>query len=150
MSISRRGFLRAGSIFGVAAIIPTGINNIAFADSVADGTLSAQGNKLSKITLERFASQVNTNFRFRIKKVGWVDFSLIEAKDLKPVFAQGSADDETECFYLLFQGPAELPLTQETYTVKHPDLGKFQMFVVPADADNGGPKYEAQFNRLAS
>ncbi len=149
MSISRRGFLRVGSMFGVAAIIPSGINGIAFADSTGDATFSAAANRLSKMTLSKFVAQVNTTFRFKLKKVGWVDFQLIETTDLKPLSAQGSTDDNSECFFLLFEGPADLPLTQETYTVKHSELGKFQIFVVPS-ANNGGLKYEAHFNRLAS
>ncbi|HEY7911276.1 MAG TPA: hypothetical protein VIG62_05105 [Blastocatellia bacterium] len=150
MSISRRGFLRAGSIFGVAAIIPRGIDGIAFADSTAGNTISAQANRLAKMTLSKFSAQLNTTFRFRVKGAGWVDFQLVDTKDLRPVAAQSSADDKTECFYLLFHGPAEVPLAQGTYSVKHSELKKFQIFVVPADSDSSGLKYEAHFNRLAS
>jgi hypothetical protein len=150
MSISRRGFLRAGTIFGVVAIIPKGVNGIAFADSTADSTISAQANRLAKLTLSKFNAQLNTTFRFRIKGAGWVDFQLIETKDLRPEAALASADDKAECFYLLFHGPGEVPLAQGTYTVKHSELKKFEIFVVPADSDNKGLKYEAHFNRLSS
>jgi hypothetical protein len=120
------------------------------ADSTAEGTLSAQANRLAKLTLSKFSAQLNTTFRFRIKGAGWVDFQLIETKDLRPESAQASADDKTEAFYLLFHGPAEVPLRQGTYTVKHSELKKIELFVVPADSDSSGLKYEAHFNRLAS
>jgi uncharacterized protein DUF6916 len=53
-----------------------------------------------------------------------------------------------EQFSLLFRGPSEPQVTQATYTVSHPDLGKFLLFLVPVGRDPQGLLYEACFNRI--
>jgi hypothetical protein len=46
---------------------------------------------------------------------------------------------------LTFLGPREPTLPQATYTVNHPDLGDFALFVVPVAHGEGGTVYEAVF-----
>jgi hypothetical protein len=55
-----------------------------------------------------------------------------------------------ECFSLLFRGGGGLALPQNTYTVDHPSLGRFQLFLVPVGSDdNGAQGYLATINRLS-
>jgi hypothetical protein len=54
-----------------------------------------------------------------------------------------------ECFTLLFRGGAR-PHRQDTYTLSHPALGKFQLFLVPVGTDKYGAQgYLATVNRLS-
>jgi hypothetical protein len=50
---------------------------------------------------------------------------------------------------LVFRG-GSVKLPQDTYTLEHPALGKFQLFLVPGEtAENGAKGYVATINRLA-
>ncbi len=49
-------------------------------------------------------------------------------------------------FTLLFRGPAEPVLAQQSFQVSHPRLGQFPLFLVPVGADQAGVRYEAVFN----
>ena len=51
---------------------------------------------------------------------------------------------ETSGFMLKFLGTLDKPLTQDTYSFEHPDMGRFFLFIVPA----GEQTYTATFNRL--
>jgi hypothetical protein len=51
-------------------------------------------------------------------------------------------------FSLLFRGPGEAPLKQDTYTFEHQSLGPMVMFIVPVLArEKSHQYYEAIFNR---
>lgn len=54
-------------------------------------------------------------------------------------------------FSLLFSGPRELALTQDTYTFEHASLGQLVIFIVPVLAQEEHHQYyEAIFNRHPS
>ena len=52
------------------------------------------------------------------------------------------------CFTLRFQGEGS-QLKQNTYTLEHPALGTFPLFIVPAGPEANPPTYTAVFNQLA-
>src|SRR5207253_1927020 len=55
-----------------------------------------------------------------------------------------------ECFSLLFRGGGGPALRQNTYSIAHPALGTFLLFLVPVGADsNGAQGYLATLNRLS-
>jgi hypothetical protein len=93
---------------------------------------------------EQFRRQVNTAFVLRTGSQT-VELVLAEAVAV-PTRTSGA-----EIFSLLFHGPAQSPLTQDTYAFEHPNLGRLSIFIVPV----GRPRtthghYEAIFNRPAS
>ncbi len=49
-----------------------------------------------------------------------------------------------------FRGPRELYLPQGTYALSQPEVGTFELFLVPVDQDGQGYYYESVFNRLLS
>jgi hypothetical protein len=56
-----------------------------------------------------------------------------------------------EGFSLLFRGPKETTLKQDTYLIEHEQLGMFSFLVVPVGTkDARAPHYEAVINRLHS
>jgi hypothetical protein len=66
---------------------------------------------------------------------------LIEVKALK-------VRPKLNAFSLIFKGPADLALAQNTYRVKHKELRSFKLVVVPVKQEESGVYYEAIFNRL--
>jgi hypothetical protein len=46
-------------------------------------------------------------------------------------------------FSLLFHGPADTPVRQQICGFRHPQLGEFELFIVPLGPDDQGMRYEA-------
>jgi hypothetical protein len=54
-----------------------------------------------------------------------------------------------ECFSLFFRGPKQPVLQQMTYTLTHPKMGEFQLFMVPVQyPKQDGVYYQSVFNRI--
>jgi hypothetical protein len=145
MSLSRRKFLKAGTLVAIAAGIPLkvlGAQTITQSSAFlpTNGRLNA-GMGLSR---EVFARQLNTEFSFSHKNLAGVGVKLIEVNDLTPK----TATSGKECFGVVFVGPSNTPLRQDTYRVTHKSLEKFEMLVVPIASRKEGMYYEAIFNRL--
>jgi hypothetical protein len=49
-------------------------------------------------------------------------------------------------FSLVFAGPPNLRLPQQTYMVEHDTLGTFPLFLVPIKPEKDSSRYEAVFN----
>ncbi|MFY9556234.1 MAG: twin-arginine translocation signal domain-containing protein [Blastocatellia bacterium] len=155
MAINRRGFLQAGSMAGIAAIIPTVLGKVAFA--LPKDSNKALARNLANLRRVDFEQQLNTKFRFDTQgsnltsaRSRWIETELITVEDLRT--SPGSEDDKKgiEHFSLTFRDSFDDALAQGTYTVKHETLGKFRLFVVPARDSRAGLNYLALFNRLAS
>ena len=58
-------------------------------------------------------------------------------------------DRNNERFSLMFRGPLNGELEQDTYSFNHKTMGTFPMFIVPQQSkDKNSRYYEAVFNRL--
>ena len=53
-----------------------------------------------------------------------------------------------ESFSLIFTGRGNAKLPQETYTIQHPRLGSFPLFVVPIGSAGKGRSFQVIVNRL--
>jgi len=53
-----------------------------------------------------------------------------------------------ESFSLIFRGHGNAKLGQETYTLEHPRLGEFPLFLVPVGAPLKGQDFQAVVNRI--
>ena len=146
MSLSRRKFLRAGTLVALAAGIPLK-SLVAKTISQTSSFLPTddQLNAGSYLNRESFSRHLNTKFSFALKERRGVPVKLIEVNDLTP---KTMATSGKECFAAVFLGPRNAPLRQETYSVTHESLGKFDMLVVPIASHSEGVYYEAIFNRL--
>lgn len=144
MSVSRRKFLRAGTLAAISAGIPLR-SLVAATLSQPSSLLPTIGHLNSGFSLnqETFSRQLNTKFSFSLKGVN-AAVKLIEVNDLTPAAtAKGK-----ECFSLVFIGSHNQQVRQETYRVTHESIGKFDMLVVPIARNRRGVYYEAIFNRL--
>jgi len=54
-----------------------------------------------------------------------------------------------ECFSLIFRGPKEPAMQQMIYPFSHPQMGDFELFMVPVQyGKQDGIYYQSVFNRL--
>ncbi len=93
------------------------------------------------LTLEDFAGCLNSTFTASINE-GNVDFFLVEARPLPPP----KHDAMRAPFSLLFRNTAALLFPQQTYTMHHPRIGDFAIFMVPIAREQAGFLYQAVFN----
>jgi hypothetical protein len=136
MSISRRIFLKVGTIAAVAAGISMKPGLVVFGQDP---------DPLSNYTMGTFTQYVDSIFTLRGSAT--VEVTLTKVKDTLP--ANSSRAGGRESFVLVFRG-GSVKLPQDTYTIEHPALGKFKLFLVPSGADeNGAQGYVATINRLA-
>ena len=141
MSISRRKFIRWGTVAALVAGLPLRSSIVAFAQKVSNGTGS---DPLAFYTQATFTQYLNSIFRLRGPRT--VDVTLVKVSDTFPAKATRAAGQES--FTLLFRG-GSVALPQDTYTVDHAALGTFQLFLVPGGTDeNGAQSYVATINRL--
>jgi hypothetical protein len=153
MVVSRRGFMKRGSLLVLAAGVSLGSADRIFGrdttieypdptqnDSTPNGTQPAPFN----FTKATFAPYVDTVFRIYPDSSKALKITLVKVEDIGPV-----PDSRTvgyECFVLKFRGSQ--PLRQNTYRIEHEILGRFDLFLVPAGKNKKGVYYQAVINRL--
>jgi Domain of unknown function (DUF6916) len=152
MSVSRRIFLKVGASAGISAAVI--LQTASAADLLGVGMgdqqnpepsyqipLESELDELNSLSLETFAALKNTGFNLYKGAVKIIEVELIEVKALKP-------RRKLNAFSLVFKGPADLPLNQNTYKVRHKELRPLKLLVVPFKQDDKSVYYEAIFNRL--
>ncbi len=158
MSITRRKFLRAGSMVALAAAVPLksalsaagqGIRKDRDgnpSDLLPDGIVDSP---LSYYTKSIFSSYLNSTFLLQAGALGTVEVTLTQVRDTAS--GGGTSLAGQESFSLLFQNGGGPALPQRTYGIEHAALGSFALFLVPGGGDeNGRQSYVAIVNRLAN
>jgi hypothetical protein len=90
-----------------------------------------------------FSKYVNTNFRVELVSPHPIDLKLIAVvrRESGPTEQAGM-----ERFSTVFAGPTDIFLPQNTYQMTHPEMGKFEVFLVPIAQEADGFRYEAVYN----
>ena len=138
MSSSRREFLKRGTFMALAAGVPLALTENAFGTA----KLTSAG-----LNMASFKSQLGSSFLINYQ-ASKVKFTLVDVTSFasKKQTAAGK-----EGFSLVFRGPKEADLKQDTYLIEHEQLGMFSFLVVPVGTkDTRAPHYEAVINRLHS
>jgi hypothetical protein len=162
MNISRRRFLRVGSMIGVsAAVIPGTLASIALGQKSQDDKFelgtgigfpiprAALADPLANITRAQWQQNMGSNFSFSQRSTKLVDMTLWAVNDENPSFVpSGNSASTRECFSLVFTGPPSPNLGQGTFAIAHPRLGKFNLFIVPGIHSGYYRHYEALINRV--
>ena len=150
MSINRRKFLRAGTLVALSAAIPLksvwGQGNRKGSNGNPTGRAQeAAKDNLANYNKATFESYLNSIFRL-YSGSAVVEIALVEVKDIGSTTAKPQPGAES--FSLLFRGGTRT-IDQGTYTVDHPALGRFQLFLTPGKTDdNGAASYVAVINRI--
>src|SRR5882762_7452947 len=149
MSITRRKFLKAGTLAALTAAIPLRVigqqpRKVNDGNPI-DQSKDVAADPLSGYSRAAFSSYLNSVFRL-YTGYSTIDVALVEVKDLAP--GTNTAQTGAECFSLLFRG-GSVALRQNTYRIEHPSLGAFPLFLTPGTADdNGAQSFVAIINRL--
>jgi hypothetical protein len=98
---------------------------------------------IETFTKQTFDPLLNTSFRVRAEGPGapGVDLVLVETSE-RP--QKGLIN-----FSLVFRGPHGLQ-RQGTFSLEHPALGAFDLFMTAINADADGMYWQAVFNRMAA
>jgi hypothetical protein len=148
MNLSRSDILK-----GAAATLLTGATSLAI--TPRSGALTSRDNgatapvtgvdELSRIA---FAEAVGSDFTVTVGALQTSTVKLRSVTDLAlPAGAPAPAPGK-EGFALLFTCPSKQGFTQGTYTLGHPTLGGFPLFLVPVGPVGSSTTYEAVINRL--
>ena len=142
MNLSRRRFILACGAAGMAAgFVPVGGASARLLGSADQIAGPKKGTVMLK-TLSRavFEPLVDTSFHVSDGAGQAAAMKLVEV-------SAGRASSGFESYSLLFLGPARPSPAQGTYRFEHPDLGRFDIFIVPIGRKGEGVYYEAIFNR---
>lgn len=142
MSTRREFLLHCSALAATAALGPT-------TTLAARPRLREVG--LDNLSVEAFAGRLNTVFVARDQAGGAVALRLGLVDLGNEAAGAAPAPDAQEKFSLLFTGDSSQPLPQNTYIFEHPQLGRFEMFIVPVGrANEQCCAYEAVFDRPAA
>ncbi|MGI8642373.1 MAG: DUF6916 family protein [Pyrinomonadaceae bacterium] len=146
MKFSRRHFIKLG---GATAAGILGFGNFAFgqkksffADQLPDGVLA---DPLFGYTAEDFRKYLGTEFSLMTEGAAITAVLTAVRSSLAPG-KKSARVKRAECYTLSFQLPSNAP--QATYTVFHPRLGTFDLFLVPGKTDNAEFLLHAVINRI--
>lgn len=160
--VSRRRFLVAGTMAGLSAgfmIEPLGVfagqqprvnRNFDYGRNLPD---AARQDPVYGLTRSRFNPLLGDQFIVNAEEAGKIRLNLIRINDLDQPFNSGqdlNSEKEREnelSFSLLFFGPQEPSLSQQTAEFKHRSMADFKVLIVPVGNDDNGQYYEVVFNR---
>lgn len=97
-------------------------------------------------TETEFSKHLNTTFTIAADTNAGpktIDLTLIA---VTPRPSQPHEHAGMERFSVVFTGPPDLFLPQQTYRITHPDMGEFEVFLVAIAREQDGFRYEAVYN----
>ena len=148
MVVSRRGFMKRGSLLVLATGISLGSADRIFAhDADFKNGEPVQDDDPAPFNYAKatFTPHVATVFRIHYPNSSQVlTTTLVSVSDIGPVPDRPEAGRES--FVLKFRSTETL--RQNTYRIEHQVLGEFDLFLVPAGADKKGVYCQAVINRL--
>ena len=96
----------------------------------------------TNLTEQEFSKHVTTPFKIALAE-SELSLTLVEVKAYMP---GENEQDGMERFSVFFDGPADLLLPQQTYQLRHEQMGEFDIFLTPISGDGQRFRYEAVFN----
>lgn len=101
---------------------------------------------LETFTITTFSGQEGTTFRLSLASGEALEATLLQVTALS---AKGPSGEELPRkripFSLLFRVPAPGRFEQKIYTLEHPGIGEFELFLVPIGRETDGYRCEAIF-----
>jgi hypothetical protein len=102
---------------------------------------------IDKASTSTFAAYLHQTFRMCLGSAAIMELDLAEISEASAAVAEAAAAHGRRTpFSLLFRGPLQPVMPQRMYTLEHPELGRFDLFLVPIGPDATGMQYEAVFN----
>lgn len=156
MNLTRRNFLRAGTITALLAGLNLSPASLVFGQTKSRGEggfaipYEAKTDPVFYFTRETFAPYLNSTFRMTTGAKGVAfDVTLVSVFDFQAqARTRKTKTHGGECFSLTFRAGARDTVSQGTYKFSHPALGRFSLFVVPGTTEDGTTTYEAVINHI--
>ena len=150
MSLSRRSFLRTGTVAALFAGLSLHSLKTAFGQKGGEDQgyfqvpAEAKAERAFYFTKSTFEPHLNTDFRSRLAVVV-TTLRLIAVEDCP---TPPATDDAGECFSLTFRADRELTSLTSIHVFEHGALGEFPLFVSPTKSkkDPAGIYYVAVIN----
>ncbi|NQT89283.1 hypothetical protein HQ560_21120 [bacterium] len=133
--LSRRRDFLAASLAGAGSLLCAG---------VACSAPSAALSRRAPWDRAAFADRVGSTFRFRSGDGEHVDMRLVETTEFRLTSRDHARHASRRPFSAVFHAAEGIALPQDTYLVRHRQLGTFQLFIVPVGPEPG--HYEAIFS----
>jgi hypothetical protein len=162
MNISRRSFVRLGSISALLAGLNLGGARHVFGQrkgapagkGLPDLSYEAKTDPAFYFTPDTFSPYLDSTFRLSRGKGIAFDATLISVSDVRAksqakARAFRAQAREGQCFELTFRAGERDTLSQGTCKFDHAALGRFSLFVVPGESSAQGTHYGAVINHLA-
>lgn len=155
MGISRRLFIKSGTLTAIAAGVAFGPKHLAFGQHRTQGTslgfqipITAQKEPTYMFTRATFDPYVGGIFQAPDARGRMISLTLLRATTNKPTAKLSTGMPiATDSFSLMFKAARQLPQFTSIHRVSHPSLGKFDLFLTPQEKD-GEFYYEAVFNHI--
>jgi uncharacterized protein DUF6916 len=156
MPISRRFFLKSGTLTALAAGVAFTPNQLAFGQqrrttSLSPGfqiPLEAQREPTFMFTRGTFDPYVGGIFQAPDARGRMISLKLLRVTTSKPSGKISTARQiQTDSFSLMFKAEGRLPQFTSIHRISHPSLGEFDLFLTPREND-GEFFYEAVFNHI--
>ncbi|MCG8406611.1 MAG: twin-arginine translocation signal domain-containing protein [Phycisphaerales bacterium] len=110
--------------------------------SQSEDRQGTESSVMEQLTKERFSQQLNSRFRIR-------DTMSSDAIDVELVrVTEAHSTEAVEQFSVEFLGPEKPFFEQRMYRIEHPDMGSFDLFIVPIGQSQDGTTYQAVFSRM--
>ena len=96
----------------------------------------------NNLTEQEFSKHVGSQFEASLGE-RTVSLKLVEVTAYMP----GATEEKgMERFSIFFDGPPEVMLPQQTYNLRHAQMGEVEVFLGAISGDASGFRYEAVFN----
>jgi hypothetical protein len=134
LTLTRRSLLHAGALGAAATFV--------WLRPWAAAPAAARAGHLRRSS---YAGLVGEGFT-----VGSVELRLLSVDDLASAAIEKSLVGSEDAFVLAFAGPLDAVLEGGTHSVRHPALGRFELFVSEVDVPRSERRYEAVIDRSVS
>ncbi|HSS22804.1 MAG TPA: hypothetical protein VLL54_22210 [Pyrinomonadaceae bacterium] len=156
MAISRRFFIKSGTLTAVAASVFLKPQILALAQTAGNSLgfqipLSAQRDPTYMFTSGTFEPYIGSFFQAPNARGEKVSLKLVSVNSYKPARATKisiAPSAETDTFSLMFNASGALPKFTSIHQVSHPALGTFDLFLSPHSLPGKERMYEAVFNHI--
>ena len=151
MTVSRRQFLRAGSLCAVFAGLSLSPYSKVFGQEAGrdagyfEVPHGASTDPVFYYTRETFTHYVGGVFTIHSDTGKHIQATLVEVSDCRTA-AQKTSGGMGECFALHFEHRSREAMPQGTRVIEHGALGKFRLFIVPGPT---GASYVAVINHIS-
>ena len=162
MSFERRRFLKSATLTAVSAGLALGMGRAVMGQkkwlpvekSIGyQIPVKAQEDPLFHFREETFRPYINDIFQAPDARGEMITLRLVGVNGYTPkpnsmvTMASAPRPRETRSFSLMFKAEKQLPPFTSIHSVRHPALGKFDLFLSPREVD-GEFFYEAVFNHI--